>query len=195
MKAKDKRSFPFVPPSTLPKDPTKTPEKPKTASGERVTETVDLSPFVLSAMQVEGGHNNAGDKLLNAFRQDGFAIVTEHWASHAVYVNALKSCSKFFTAPEYVRRSALAKIYARRGYSPSCSENFASLIGNAAPNDAVKKFRIGPPIGHGNEADGSNSETFLLQPNIWPSGKGLEGQRYRRSRSRIPKAILRSIIL
>ena len=42
-------------------------------------------------------------------------------------------------------------------------ENFASLVGNAAPNDAVKKFRIGPPIGHGNEADGSNSETFLLQ--------------------------------
>jgi hypothetical protein len=32
------------------------------------------------------------------------------------------------------------------GYSPVCSENFASLIGERGPNDVVRKFRIGPTM-------------------------------------------------
>ena len=66
-------------------------------------------------------------------------------------------------ADESVRRSCLTEDRARRGYSPMCTENFASLIGEEGPNDLVRKFRIGAS---GEELGGDSSP--LLRPNVWP---------------------------
>ena len=62
---------------------------------------------------------------------------------------------------EPVRRSCLSKHdRAIRGYSPMCTENFASLLNHEnrkkIPNDLVRKFRMGP----------ISSSKY---PNIWPS--------------------------
>ena len=87
--------------------------------------------------------------------------------------------------PEGVRRSCLSrKDRARRGYSPMCTENFASLVNVKGKNDLVRKFRMGSPpplttvIASAGEDDGGllqeekvNDAIYnnsLLQPNIWP---------------------------
>ena len=63
--------------------------------------------------------------------------------------------------PEAVRESALAGDRARRGYSRTNTENFAMLVGQTAPNDTVRKFRIGPER-DGGQARAADPE---LQPN------------------------------
>jgi isopenicillin N synthase-like dioxygenase len=53
----------------------------------------------------------------------------------------------FFRLPLEEKMKFVSKDRARRGYSPTDSENFATLIGvTGKPNDTVEKFRIGPII-------------------------------------------------
>ena len=90
---------------------------------------------------------------------------------------ALTMTRKFLQeVPEKVRRSCLsAKDRARRGYSPMCTENFASLLNVQGKNDLVRKFRMGPPV-HQGSSKGAHipsscppSLSSLWQPNEWPS--------------------------
>jgi isopenicillin N synthase-like dioxygenase len=111
-------------------------------------------------------------KLNNTLQTDGFALVTGTGVSSTLCNNALKAAKAFLhEADESVRRSCLTKDRARRGYSPSCTENFASLIGQRGPNDLVKKFRIGPEEEENDESNEitQNKLSSLHQPNSWPS--------------------------
>eukprot|EP00957_Ditylum_brightwellii_P178658 13607934-Ditylum_brightwellii.AAC.1 len=47
---------------------------------------------------------------------------------------------------ESMRRSCLTKDCVRKSYSPMCTENLGSLIGNDGPNDLVSKFCVGPVV-------------------------------------------------
>ncbi len=177
LKKKKERSFPFIPPSTMRTNIDCSNEKHSVEKMEiftsnikckAPTKIINLKAFLSSDQK--NNQKQTSENLLDAFGKDGFAIVTGTRASIESYYNALKSCKDFFLAPEYVRRSTLAKDYARRGYSPSLTENFASLIGSKGPNDSVRKFRIGPPNDSDTQAY-NNKLSVLFQPNIWPSNK------------------------
>ena len=99
--------------------------------------------------------------LWDQLRQSGFCYVSGTGISKSLCRSALNATREFLhDADETVRRSCLTKDRARRGYSPMCTENFASLVGDEAPNDLVRKYRIGPLHGRG--------ESALLAPNVWP---------------------------
>lgn len=101
-------------------------------------------------------------QLSRQLQETGFCWVRGTGVAGPVCRKALRLCHEFLhTAPEDVRRSTLTRDRARRGYSPMCTENFASLVGQNGPHDLVRKFRMGPP-----EAKGESS---LLQPNVWPT--------------------------
>ena len=103
-------------------------------------------------------------KLNDALQRDGFALVKGTGIPGTLCKDALQAAKSFLhEADESVRRSCLTKDRARRGYSPMCTENFASLIGEQAPNDLVKKFRIGP------ESTTDRTLSSLHQSNAWPS--------------------------
>jgi isopenicillin N synthase-like dioxygenase len=103
------------------------------------------------------------DALWHQIQDTGFCLISGTGIPRPVCEDALTACKLFLQeAEEDVRRSTLTKDRARRGYSPMCTENFATLLGNRnAPNDIVRKFRIGPLS--------SSGESSLLQPNVWPT--------------------------
>lgn len=144
--AEDQRHFPFAPPTTV---------------------TSQETPINMSAYCMEDYNHEerveCRNKLLRSLQKDGFALITGTGLSVTQCRNALKATDSFFNeAGEKVRRSCLAKDRARRGYSPLNSENFASLVGNVAPNDLVRKFRVGA-------VDGKLGQSPLHRPNTWPS--------------------------
>jgi isopenicillin N synthase-like dioxygenase len=129
-------------------------------------------------------------KLLDQLRMDGFAYVSGTALSSQLAQSALCVTQEFLTvAPEDLRLACRSKQdRARRGYAPLQTENFASLIGEVAPNDHVRKFRIGPSLPlqppaptDDNEGDALWSARIsalqdnalsapnpLWQPNVWP---------------------------
>eukprot|EP00804_Cyclotella_cryptica_P004293 CCRYP_013500-RA/>CCRYP_013500-RA protein AED:0.00 eAED:0.00 QI:83/-1/1/1/-1/1/1/376/710 len=135
---------------------------------------VDMSPYC--KRPTEGGDTSVlleskrecFLKLNNTLRTDGFAFVRGTGISSKLCNDALKAAKSFLhNADESVRRSCLTKDRARRGYSPMCTENFASLIGQHGPNDLVKKFRVGPEKVRGKENQ-TKSLSSLHQQNSWP---------------------------
>lgn len=64
----------------------------------------------------------------------------------AINNNAVESLLEFFRSPKDAKERAMSKDRARRGYSPSDTENFATLVGEKKGNDHVEKFRVGPEI-------------------------------------------------
>lgn len=109
-------------------------------------------------------------KLNRTLRTDGFALVRGSGISTSLCNDALRAARSFLhEADESVRRSCLTKDRARRGYSPLCTENFASLIGEQGPNDLVKKFRMGPESNITNDGHHLRSFSSLHQPNEWPT--------------------------
>jgi len=79
-------------------------------------------------------------ELLQHLQADGFCMIRGTGLDAS---SALEYTHQFLqVAPEAVRRSSLARDRARRGYSPMNTENFASLLGNQARNDLVRKFRL-----------------------------------------------------
>lgn len=100
--------------------------------------------------------------LVRQLQKDGFCYVRGTGIARQTCQGALEATHSLLQdADECVRRSCLTTDRARRGYSPMCTENFSSLLGETGPNDLVRKFRVGPVDGH--EGGGA-----LLQPNVWP---------------------------
>jgi len=141
---------------------------------------VNLSPFFLNGSYGENVTLPIAQQLLHQLHSDGFAFVRGTGISCTVCSCALEQSKAFLNdAPEAVRRSCLAQDRARRGYSPSNTENFASLLGEKGPNDLVRKFRIGPTSFPSTPSMSTGQHTSypakgyqmstLHQPNLWPS--------------------------
>jgi len=126
--------------------------------------TVRSSPEILEEQQ-----RMCSAALLEYLLRDGFCYVRGTGIAASLCRDALQVTNAFLQeADESVRRSCLTRDRARRGYSPSCTENFASLLGKEGPNDLVRKFRLGPPSSTDDRA------SSLLQPNVWPTAEDWE---------------------
>lgn len=160
------RIFPLTPPS--PSDATLTWDD---------SDVVDVSAW---ARRISGGALEAetddvverrracSDRLLDRLLRQGFCHVRGTGLDSALCRDALERAEWFLhRADEVARRDCLAQDRARRGYSPTGTENFASLLGEVAANDLVKKFRMGSPriLDRPNEVGSST----LWQPNVWPA--------------------------
>lgn len=170
-----KRSFPFAPSSSSSVD-----------DKEIRNQAIDMSPYCNQNMQganLEEARKDCACRLFAQFQSNGFAFIRGTGISSDLVQNSLQATKAFLQdANESVRRSALTKDRARRGYSPMNTENFASLIGAKGHNDLVRKFRIGPlyntadvDIDENDHVDCNDldipsnpSNSPLLSPNIWP---------------------------
>lgn len=91
--------------------------------------------------------NREMSKFISAFKDIGFLQVVGHTVDPILINNMFSKSREFFSGSDELKRSTCSKDRARRGYSASSSENFASLIGEKGkPNDTVEKFRFGPFI-------------------------------------------------
>ena len=154
MLSPDSRSFPFAPTITSNVEPF------------NMSEVVNMTSYCQSTKS-DTGRQKCASHLYTQLQKDGFALICGTGIDQSVCQKVLDACHNFLSlADEDVRRSCLAVDRARRGYSPMNGENFASLLGKKAPNDLVRKFRIGPPY-VSSERD-CNDDDALLQPNIWP---------------------------
>ena len=145
MLSKEERNFPFA---------------PSEKDNFDASRAVDLSPFFATS-SAASDRNDRSQALWEQLQKDGFAYVRGLPIASELARQALLATNEFLhTADENVRRACLTKDRARRGYSPMCTENFASLIGETGPNDLVRKFRIGP--------EGTAGSSALWQPNVWP---------------------------
>lgn len=82
-----------------------------------------------------------------SLQRNGFVQIYDHGIEQAVLFEAANESKLFFDKSYNDKKLTITKDKARRGYSPSSSENFASLIGQAnIPNDQVEKYRIGPMV-------------------------------------------------
>ena len=149
----ERRHFPFAPSSNF-----------------NTKDAVDMGPICNDYLEATQQQKQAcADALFKQLKKDGFAFVRGTGVSQTLCQEAIQATKAFLSdADENVRRSCLTKDRARRGYSPMCTENFASLIGEQGPNDLVKKWRMGPREESGGMTNASNS---LLQPNVWPSSE------------------------
>lgn len=125
--------------------------------------------------EIQTGKRECYTELNRTLQTDGFALVRGFGIPPSICNDALRAARSFLhEADESVRRSCLTKDRARRGYSPMCTENFASLIGEQGPNDLVKKFRIGPPPSTTTTGDAKlnlHPISSLHQPNEWPTAE------------------------
>jgi isopenicillin N synthase-like dioxygenase len=165
----ERRHFPFAP----------------TADNFNMKDAINMSSYCNGAPTAtatakaitENERQACSDELLQQLRQDGFAFVRGTGMSEALCQEAVQMTRAFLSdADEDTRRSCLTKDRARRGYSPMCTENFASLIGKQGPNDLVRKWRMGP------KEEESEAQNSLLQPNVWPSAEAWEASCAKRFR-------------
>jgi hypothetical protein len=85
--------------------------------------------------------------FFNSLRLDGFVQITGHGVKEETISNTTDTAQFIFNKTAEEKQSLVSKDRARRGYSASSSENFASLIGQSnKPNDLVEKYRIGPVL-------------------------------------------------
>ncbi|CAJ1961771.1 unnamed protein product [Cylindrotheca closterium] len=182
-----KRSFPFAP---------QTSSMAESAFFKSTSIVVDMSAYCKDSSSQQQGNEKeesqeaaavkreCASEIVRQLKYDGFVLVKGTGMSQQVCQDALDNTHAFLQeADESVRRSCLTKDRARRGYSPMCTENFASLIGEDGPNDLVRKFRIGPTtiaeIGAQTErteeisaaSSGTPSSSPLHSPNVWPSSE------------------------
>jgi isopenicillin N synthase-like dioxygenase len=157
----DQREFPFAPQN-------------ENADDFDASIAVDMSPYCCAQLQDENdtsvSEQTVARSLLTQLRETGFCYVRGTGISSELCQDALSVTNAFLqNANEDVRRSTMTKDRARRGYSPMCTENFSSLVGQHGPNDLVRKFRMGPPSVDTRTGNGANNS--LLQPNVWPDEK------------------------
>ena len=150
--------------------------KTRLVESEHIRElAIDMSPYCLSSEKSQNASldskRECWAKLNMVLKTDGFALVRGTGVSGKICNNALRAAKLFLhEADESVRRSCLTKDRARRGYAPTCTENFASLIGKLEPNDLVRKYRIGPESNRDlDENEKLHSLSSLYQPNAWPN--------------------------
>jgi isopenicillin N synthase-like dioxygenase len=161
---------------------------------------INLSPYFHDSS--ENDRNQVAQELLHQLGTDGFALIQGTGLSSDMCMDALHQSKAFlYDAPEAVRRSCMAQDRARRGYSPSNTENFASLLGEKGPNDLVRKFRIGPSVSTNSNTDGSHGYasntssssspnklvSTLHQPNVWPSDEVWGEEKSRQYRSSLER--------
>jgi isopenicillin N synthase-like dioxygenase len=152
--------------------------------------TVDISSYMSDAVNFES-RKSAAACLWDQLRKDGFCYVSGTGISRDLCQAALHVTRQFLHhADESVRRSCLTKDRARRGYSPMCTENFASLVGEEGPNDLVRKYRVGPLHARG--------ESSLLAPNVWPEWEEAPAfqstvQKYYQEANNVAQAVIRAI--
>jgi len=153
---------------------------------------VDMRPYCSTQSQNETKgeidnqelKNKCAAELYEQLQTNGFAYIKGTGIAPYLCKDALQATNLFLNdADESVRRSCLTKDRARRGYSPMCTENFASLIGDDGPNDLVRKFRVGPVINKDQKKIEAEKEkgldeevteiekklSCLLRPNVWPT--------------------------
>lgn len=161
------RDFPFAPPGGM----------AESLVDEKIrASAVDMSPFCGDSVQDDSLKTACSDALLKQLEADGFALVRGTGIPKRCCEAALYSTNSFLQeADESVRRMCLTKDRARRGYSPMCTENFASLVGEKGPNDLVRKFRMGPT-----DVD-SSVDSPLLRPNVWPHDSWNDAEDFRAS--------------
>lgn len=156
------RAFPFEPPDQLPRAG---PTASEAAAAAAKASAVDLSAYAQPTSAASAPsritRSECGERLWRALSTDGLAFIRGTGVPRECCARAIATAQAFFdpATPETARESALAKDRARRGYSRTGTENFAALVGAAAPNDSVRKFRMGNDGQHGPEH----------QPNAWPS--------------------------
>jgi isopenicillin N synthase-like dioxygenase len=123
-----------------------------------------------SSSSREEKRRDSSRQLVKELKQCGFCHIRGTGISADLCRKALQVSGRFLHgADENIRRACLARDRARRGYSPPCTENFGCLVGNpSAPNDLVRKFRIGPSSSSSSSTHSSSSTSPLLQPNMWP---------------------------
>ena len=158
MLPESKRSFPFAPPETPLQDYHKL--------------AVDMSAFCVDGgggVETNDNQRACAAELVSILKSDGFCLIRGTGISQGLCQGALDCTNSFLQdADESVRRSCLTTDRARRGYSPMCTENFASLVGEEGPNDLVRKFRMGPAT------DPGSPTSSLLAPNVWPDSDSWE---------------------
>lgn len=177
----EQRSFPFRPPSS--------PTNQNSSSVDEATiaailaASIDMSCMAnnhgpgpgpetkaneANQMQQRQQRQEQSDKLWDTLARDGFAYVRGTGINRQLCQDTLDATFQYFVeTTEKVRRSATGKERSLRGYSPMNTENFASLIGEQAPNDCVRKFRMGnetKPCGN----NAGKSSSSLHQSNAWP---------------------------
>lgn len=159
------RSFPFAP-NTIHdgNQTTKKGSKQQTIQMDR-SMLVDMSTYCCpKPNDTLEKKRECCNKLWEQLKKNGFVMVCGTGLSKELCSASLHSTKQLLTdVSESVRRSCLSKHdRAIRGYSPMCTENFASLLNHEnrtkIPNDLVRKFRIGP----------ISSSKY---PNIWPSSE------------------------
>jgi len=142
-----------------------------------MAELVDISSFFSDDSSPSIAAQRAA--VVDAFRRDlcecGFIRLTGHCIAPAVLQQAFDAAHTFFRSPIELKRTAYSQDRARRGFSDLLHENYASLMGQQAPNDAVEKFRMGPPALPGDAADAyfncKEGRTHFF-PNSWPDDGG-----------------------
>ena len=172
----EEREFPFAPENEEEEESVK---KWRDLDLKIEKSAIDMSSYcqcwkddsTLSSAELDAKQRECCTKLNQTLQKDGFVLVKGTNISSDLCIKALHAAKLFLhEADESVRRSCLTKDRARRGYSPMCTENFASLIGEKGPNDLVKKFRVGPE-----ETERSFDQEMqmimssLHQPNAWPN--------------------------
>jgi isopenicillin N synthase-like dioxygenase len=164
----DLRQFPFAPLEVGNKDEGFDEENAVVNMSAVCTNNNNNNGLSSSSSSSLEDQRSCADELLQQLSADGFAYVRGTGIPSDLCEEALLLTKAFLTdADETVRRSCLTQDRARRGYSPMCTENFASLIGQDGPNDLVRKFRMGPTTAKG-QNDDEDKFSSLLQPNIWP---------------------------
>jgi len=119
-------------------------------------ELIDLSEVLCSLEDISASCSCRFDndlqkeiaiKFTNSLRKCGFVQIVGHGVNENVISNTFSESARFFSKSSEIKEACISKDKARRGYSPSLSENFASLIGTSGkPNDMVQKYRIGPIV-------------------------------------------------
>lgn len=90
---------------------------------------------------------DTAQKFAKSLQKCGFVQIVGHGVAELDISNTVNEAEQFFSQTNEVKEGCISKDKARRGYSPSLSENFASLIGTSGkPNDLVQKYRIGPIV-------------------------------------------------
>ena len=121
---------------------------------------VDVSQSLNYYLSNDSSHNSNNAEHLNAIAQlkasiesCGFLYISGcdallGYENPLVMRQLFQLIDEFFSLPLIEKEKSISKDKARRGYSPSESDNFASLLlgsnNNTYANDTVEKFRIGP---------------------------------------------------
>ena len=128
---------------------------PPTVSGLRV---IDLSQPL----------DKIGREFREALASVGFVYVQAQ-SMDSVFSEAFDTLREFFDLSVDVKTQSCSTNRALRGYSPTCSENFASLAGTKRPNDSVEKFRVGPLASHSKSpTPRTKAHAQFYFPNTWP---------------------------